>query len=372
MNDNILIDFTPLINGQSGIAHDLISITKCFQQLENYKLAGFIKCFNEKGDIEKLNNILNKNNIYLSEIVTVKSSRIIEKIKALLGIHSYTLIKNNFKYLFAQVDTNVKVNSNTNIILRIHDVITLTNPEFVNNHFLNSIILKNLTKSVLKQNPHIVFNSNYSKNQFFKYFEEKNVKSSVIGCIAEVKENTSLSSIVPNGKYITFCGSIEPKKNIKLIINAFEKCLKDYPNLELLIIGRYGWKSEWFLKSITNLKNVKWMNNTSDEERDILIKNSSCFVFPSIIEGFGMPAIEAMQLKIPVIVSDIEIFKELHLNHSLKVNPMDDEELYRKIKYVLKDENKEEINKMVLDAFVWSKRYTHNQIFILWQLLLKS
>jgi hypothetical protein len=216
MNEKILIDFTPLINGQSGIAHDLISISKCFQQLGSYKLAGFIKCSNEKEDIVKLNSILNNNNIYLSEIITVKTSRIIEKVKALLGIHSYTLKENNFKYLFAQIDTNIKVNPNTRIILRVHDVITLTNPEFVNNHLLNSIILKNLTKSVLKQNPHIVFNSNYSKNQFFKYFEEKNVKSSVIGCIAEVKENTNMSPIVPKGKYITFCGSIEPKKNIKL------------------------------------------------------------------------------------------------------------------------------------------------------------
>lgn len=70
----------------------------------------------------------------------------------------------------------------------------------------------------------------------------------------------------------------------------------------------------------------------ADYERDVLYRNCLCFVFPSIFEGFGMPAIEAMLYKVPVIVSDIHVMREVTMNKAIYVSKyMDPEEWFKKL-----------------------------------------
>lgn len=363
----IIIDLTPLVSAQSGIAHDLINILNCLNDLNLYEIEGYLKSYNGIKDLEKLKVVLNSHKLDINKIIFIKANKIIDKIKPLLGMYSATIENEKYSFLFSQVDTNLKTNKATKIFLRLHDVIVLTHPRLVNNSFINQLIFKGLINNSLKQNVHYIFNSDFSHREFLKHFYVKELKYSVIWAIAETNSKIERTDLIPKEKYITFCGSIEPKKNLKILINAFNLCLTKIPDLKLVIIGRYGWNSSWFLKEISNYKNVIWFNNTNDSQRDSLIHFSSCFVFPSIIEGFGAPPIEAMRLNVPVVVSDIEVFNELHGNNSLKAKTFDFTDLSEKILFTLDSKNLGYIKNLTKNAFEWSNRYSKEEIYKKWK-----
>ena len=76
--------------------------------------------------------------------------------------------------------------------------------------------------------------------------------------------------------------------------------------------------------------------------------NASLYVFPSIDEGFGIPLIEAMRARVPVICSDIEIFKEIGNDSVMYFKKQDQNDLYSKLKLIL--ENKTAANDLILKA----------------------
>jgi len=273
-----------------------------------------------------------------------------------------------------QYNTNIKASLNTTILLRIHDVISITHPYLISKPFLNKILFRKLVNNSIKSNPFLIFNSNTTKNEFNKYFEIKPDKEVVIYCVSEFKESnlnklTEINKKI-NGEYISFCSSIEPKKNIKTLIDAFRMSRMNNKNLKLVIIGRYGWKSSWFFNELKKDKNIIWINSANDSERDILINKSKCFVFPSIIEGFGMPVIEALRLKVPVITSNIDIFKEIAGDSIFTASTFDIKGISDRINFVINPLNKNIIKDKVEFGFQISKKYTLEKVNNSWNNLL--
>jgi glycosyltransferase involved in cell wall biosynthesis len=118
------------------------------------------------------------------------------------------------------------------------------------------------------------------------------------------------------GKYILFVGSIEPRKNIQNLVEAYTKLpmfIKD--TYSLVLAGGKGWKDEQILASIKDAQNngnkIIQTGYITEAEKDALYKDASLFVLPSHYEGFGMPIYEAMQYKIPIVASNIPVFNEI-------------------------------------------------------------
>ena len=109
--------------------------------------------------------------------------------------------------------------------------------------------------------------------------------------------------------YILFVGAIEPKKNLMTLLSA----VKRYKNIpDLIVIGEFAWMSEREKKLISEMTGrVRHLGFISDYELGVFYRNSQAFVFPSVIEGFGLPVLEALSNGIPCVVSNIDIFNEL-------------------------------------------------------------
>jgi len=115
-------------------------------------------------------------------------------------------------------------------------------------------------------------------------------------------------------KFILFLGTIEPRKNVIGLIEAFEEFqekaeieknnqLKKY---SLVIAGSKGWLNEKIFFKIKNSKfssKIKLINFVDEEDKEYIYNLASIFVFPSFFEGFGFPPLEAMKCGVPVIVS---------------------------------------------------------------------
>lgn len=108
-------------------------------------------------------------------------------------------------------------------------------------------------------------------------------------------------------RYILYVGTLEPRKNIRTLVEAFSKISDKYPDVKLVLAGGLGWQPEATLKAIEESKAKDRIIRTgyiSNEEKRDLLRNAQFFVFPSIYEGFGMPVTEAMACGTDAVVSE--------------------------------------------------------------------
>jgi glycosyltransferase involved in cell wall biosynthesis len=109
--------------------------------------------------------------------------------------------------------------------------------------------------------------------------------------------------------------TIEPRKSHEQILRAFETLWNEGRNFSLTFVGQQGWKTEKLIFEITNHplmgKKLFWFPKISDIELMQLYQNSSALIIASIGEGFGLPLREALMHKLPVILRDIQVFREV-------------------------------------------------------------
>ena len=117
----------------------------------------------------------------------------------------------------------------------------------------------------------------------------------------------------PDRKYIVFVGNVKPHKGLKSLLAAYnEYGLHD--EYDLMIIGNYqSFKTDYSeILEYENMHGISFTGKVSDEELLDLIGNAAMLVQPSVYEGFGIPPMEALFMGIPVVLSDIPVFKEIY------------------------------------------------------------
>jgi glycosyltransferase involved in cell wall biosynthesis len=162
------------------------------------------------------------------------------------------------------------------------------------------------------------------------------------------------------GKYVLFVGTLQPRKNIVRLTEAFSKL--EEKDLNLVVVGKKGWQYEEILdapKKYNVEKKVLFLDSVSDSDLFSLYKNAQCFVLPSLYEGFGLPILEAMQYGCPVITSNVSSLPEAGGDAALYFDPLNIEDMAQKIKMVLTDTNlREEMIKKgynQIKKFSWEK-----------------
>lgn len=109
--------------------------------------------------------------------------------------------------------------------------------------------------------------------------------------------------------YFVTVGTIEPRKNIAMLLDVWARLGTAAPGL--LICGRRGWQSEdVFARLDRGVNGVIELPNLSDEAIAALLQGSNGLLFPSLVEGFGLPPAEAAALGVPVICADLPVYRE--------------------------------------------------------------
>ncbi len=141
-------------------------------------------------------------------------------------------------------------------------------------------------------------------------------------------------------KYILFVGTLEPRKNLKNLLEAY-KLLSDDIRTEysLVIVGAKGWNTAEEIKDIKETQGVKWLGYVSDKDLGELYKNAYIFAYPSLYEGFGLPILEAQQFGVPVLTSNVSSLPEAVGDGGLQVDPLDTNLIAKGLEQLIEDKN---------------------------------
>ena len=141
-------------------------------------------------------------------------------------------------------------------------------------------------------------------------------------CLAGVQDFTAVRNYyaLPE-KYIFFLGTIEPRKNIIQIIEAYKESQLHKKGYSLLIAGKLGWKSKKIIEYMQKTSGVVYLGYIPEEHKKALYSLASVFVYPSMYEGFGFPVVEAMACGVPVITSNRSSLPEVVSSSAYLVDP---------------------------------------------------
>jgi len=137
--------------------------------------------------------------------------------------------------------------------------------------------------------------------------------------IAERADNSILEKFnLEKDSFFLSVSTLEPRKNLKYLLKAFAQMEKS-SNLKLVLTGGSGWKLEDAIGTVAQdlEKNVVFTGYVSDEELKALYQNANCFVSSSVYEGFGLPVVEALRNDLPVLISDIPVYREITDNKAV-------------------------------------------------------
>lgn len=142
--------------------------------------------------------------------------------------------------------------------------------------------------------------------------------------------------------YVLYVGTLEPRKNIAVLLRAFA-ALQDEGVLEetlLVLAGAKGWMYDEIFALITQLglrDRVRTLGYVADEDLPVLYSEAQVFVYPSLFEGFGLPVLEAMQCGAPVITTNVSSLPEVAGDAGVLISPDDVAGLTRELRGILSE-----------------------------------
>lgn len=253
-------------------------------------------------------------------------------------------------------------------VISVMDVSYVRFPEMFTSSDLYQ--LQNWTAYSVKNAKKVLTISNSSRDDIIKTY--KTPEEKVVTIYPGIKNLTTLEPRVfgmnqlqskyhISDNFILFVGTLQPRKNISRLIEAFSK-IERKNDLQLIIIGKRGWQYEEILAAPEKfgvVEDVKFLENVPDDELNVFYQHAKCYVLPSLYEGFGLPVVEAMQRGCPVITSNISSLPEAGGDAALYVDPENVDDIAEKITKLINDkELREELikkGKEQVKKFSWDK-----------------
>ena len=150
-----------------------------------------------------------------------------------------------------------------------------------------------------------------------------------------VSWDSSCDQFASKRPYVLMVGTVEPRKGHPVALHALEKLWKEGVDLDFVIVGRRGWNMRFFEETLRNhpemSRRLFWMSDASDDDLVRAYRGASALLFPSIAEGYGLPLIEAASFGTRIVVSDLDIFREIAPPGSSFFAPCSSEDLAVKI-----------------------------------------
>ena len=262
-------------------------------------------------------------------------------------------------FFFPAVYSYFPIINRTKVVVTLHDAIAERHPDLV---FSNKRLRTfwNLKREVAVRQANVILTvSEYSKRQLIS---ELGLSENRVRAISEAAHSTfkvlpridagfklpSRYQVDTDTRFMLYVGGISPHKNLGALVSAFQRITSDpsFADLKLVLVGDY--ENDPFLSAYTDVKRkivecnvgdkVVFTGYVSDQDLAILYNAATLFVLPSLEEGFGLPAIEAMACGTPVVCSNRGPLPELVGDAGCFFDPCNVEMMTAVLKSVLADD----------------------------------
>lgn len=283
--------------------------------------------------------------------------------------------------LFVSPDGFCSLNTRVPQCLVLHDLAFLHYPSFIPASHLR--YYKKYTGRFLEKAASVATVSAFSKADILDRYKLKEDKISVVYSAAKeiflpmvIEQRTRLKNQYTGGKeYFLYAGAIHPRKNLMNLLKAFSVFKKrQQAGMKLVLAGRLAWKYKAFAESLKTYKyrdDVVLTGYLDEKEMAAITAAAYALVYPSMLEGFGVPVLEAMRCDVPVITSSGTSMQEIAGEAALFSDPNDHLAIAENMMRLYKDENLRnqliEKGRIVAASYSWD-----NTAELLWQCITKA
>ena len=239
--------------------------------------------------------------------------------------------------VFYSPDGFLTLNTSVPTLLVVHDVAHVHYPDQIS--FIHKKYYQFFVTKFLKKAKHILTVSNFSKQDIIKHYGTNAEKISLVynGCRAIFKplQKSDIQQVrikySAGQPYFFYVGAIHPRKNITLLIKAFD-IFKQKSNapIKLLLGGRMAWQTSEVCNAYEKAKSqsdIEFLGYLNADELAKLTASALALTYVSLFEGFGVPLLEAMNCDTAIITSNTSSMPEVVGDAALLVNPLEVEEI---------------------------------------------
>ena len=226
----------------------------------------------------------------------------------------------------------VPILSRTKLVVTIHDLTFYLLPSV--HERLKRYLFPLLIRLGVNKSQHVIAVSKTTALDLFKLSFGARNKTSVVypagrdigRSVSSLADRNYKISEVKN--FILFVGTIEPRKNLERLLDAWHLIPDNVKaDVKLIIVGNKGWMSESVEKKMELSSDVPNIGAIDDSALKFWLSRAMFLVYPSIYEGFGLPVVEAMSAGIPVLTSNVSSMKEVAGEAAYLVNPYSVDEI---------------------------------------------
>ena len=310
----ICLDYQPAVTQRAGIGRYTRVLAEQLPALMNPEDSLKLFYFDFKGKGEQPSN--------LPSNVSIKRFRlcpgaIMQKLWNYSSFPSFDMLAGNADIYHFTNFLSRPVNKGK-VVASIHDMSFMRYPEFTEEK--NLAYLTRGIKRTIDSADAIITISKFSAEEIEYFFPS--AKGKVFYSHLGIAQNFSPSSVEEvdavkqkyklERPYVITVGTIEPRKNHLLLVDAFEQIAAQ--GIDLVVVGGIGWKSDKIMERLTTSKfapQIHVLNHLGDGELPALYSGASVFALPSYYEGFGFPPLEAMGCGTPVVSAPGGSLKEV-------------------------------------------------------------
>lgn len=283
-----------------------------------------------------------------------------------------------FHGLSNELPLNIRQAAHTKSIVTIHDLIFLRYPEYY--HAIDRKIYQFKFRKACELADRIIAVSECTKRDIVDFYRIAPEKIDVVyqGCdpqfrqkVSEMEKEQVRHTYGLPEHYILYLGSIESRKNLMLIIQALLHTQTDLP---VVAVGKhtpYADQVMTFARQNGLEKRLHMLHGVPFHALPAFYQMASVFVYPSFFEGFGIPLLEALNSRIPVIGAQGSCLEEAGGPHSIYVDPCNPNELADAIDRVLSQEDLRQT--MIEEGYQYARRFDEEKLAAdLWQVYQKT
>lgn len=348
----ITVDVTPIDAKPSGVGLYVFNLIDALSRLESSESFELGLAYQPrlknwlKGNLDFPDNLMHYKKLYQIPVSVRAANLFIDYLPRLFSSYIESILGDT--NIFHGTNYTVYPYQNIKKIISIYDLSFIKYPEYV-----DSVVqqyAKRLTKC-LKWTDAVITISESSKQDIVNYLNFPAEKIFVTPLASrynteflnrlnlyQENQNCNFDFSKP---YLLFVSTIEPRKNIQSIIQAFNWLKQNHKiDHQLVLIGRKGWKYEPIFEAIQSSpwkKEIHHLDYLSDELVALFYSRADVFVYPSHYEGFGLPVLEAMTLGAPVVAANTSSIPEVAGDAAILIDPNEYMQIAEAILTVISD-----------------------------------